>query len=156
MQRRLFLSLFSVAGLSPLGAQALTIQSAHPRIAAPGGDGDAIGWDELAQAGGVHLVDGRASRFPARINELAARDSVQIIGYMYPLAENGPYDRFILSAYAYHCAFCMANEPARLMLVEAAQPVPFTAGPVAMTGKLELVEDADTRLYYRLTSAASA
>lgn len=155
MQRRLFLSLFSAATLAPLGAQALTVQAAHARQPAPG-DHDGIGWDLLAQAGGIHLVDGRLSRFPAEINELAARDSVQIIGYMYPFSDAGPHDRFLLSAYAYHCAACMASEPARLVLVEAAQPVGFTAGPVALTGKLVLVEDAEARLYYRLTSAAIA
>ncbi len=154
MQRRLFLSLFSAASLSPLGAQALTLQAVHPRLPAP--DDDGIGWDLLAQAGGVHVVDGRLSRFPAAINELAARDSVQLIGYMYPFSEAGPHDRFLLSAYAYHCASCMASEPSRLVLVEAAQPVGFTAGPVALTGKLVLVEDAEARLYYRLTAAAIA
>jgi hypothetical protein len=155
MQRRLFLSLFSAASLAPLGAHALTMQAVHPRLAAPG-DEDGIGWDLLAQAGGVHLVDGRLSRFPAAVNELAARDSVQLIGYMYPFSESGPHDRFLLSAYAYHCAACMAGEPSRLVLVEAAEPVGFTAGPVALTGKLVLVEDAEARLFYRLTAAAIA
>jgi len=42
------------------------------------------------------------------------------------------------------------------VLVEAAQPVGFTAGPVALTGKLVLVEEAESRLYYRLTAAAIA
>lgn len=155
MQRRLFLSLFSAASLVPLGAQALTVQAAHPRLSAPGDD-DGIGWDLLAQAGGIHVIDGRLSRFPAEINELASRDAVQLIGYMYPFSEAGPHDRFLLSAYAYHCASCMTAEPARLVLVEAARPVGFTAGPVALTGKLVLVEDAQSRLYYRLTSAAIA
>lgn len=155
MQRRLFLSLFSAASLAPLGARALTVQTAHPRIAAPGDD-DGIGWDLLAQAGGIHLVDGRVSRFPAAINELAARDTVHLIGYMYPFSESGPHDRFLLAAYAYHCAYCMTSDPSQLVLVEAAQPVGFTAGPVALTGKLVLVEDADSRLFYRLTAAAIA
>jgi hypothetical protein len=153
MRRRRFLASGLVAAaLAPAAARALTIEEIpHPRrpAAVPAG---AVAWETLARAGGVHLAPEGVSRFPAALRALAGRE-VTLYGHMYPLQETGPHGRFLLAGDSYHCAYCMAADTRRIVLVEAAAPLAFREEPFALRGRLALVEDEASALFYRLTGA---
>lgn len=155
MRRRHFLSLFAVPALLPAGASALTLQEIpHPR-AAVRAPADAVSWDLLGEAGPLQVADAALSRFPAELRALGGTE-VKLYGYLYPLEEGPAHRQFLLGGLAYHCGLCLLSDPTQLVLATAAQPVAYQDEPVLVQGRLELVEDPDSRLFYRLTGARAA
>jgi hypothetical protein len=63
---------------------------------------------------------------------------------------------FILSAMPQTCSFCMPGGPEQLVEVKSAKPVKYTFEPVVLTGKLAVLKDDPTGVYYRLTEALPA
>lgn len=159
MQRRHFLSAFTVsaAGLalaSPAAALSLEPMPAHLRRSVAARDG-AIDWDLLAEAGETQLRDGEVSRFPAALRALDDAE-VRLAGYMMPFREGAAHAEFLLGGLQFHCTSCMTQDLTRLVAVRAAQPVTYAERPVLLRGRLKLLEDATSPLYYRLDDAREA
>ena len=159
MQRRHFLSAFTIsaAGLAishPAAALSLEPMPAHLRRAAPAAGG-AIDWDLLAEAGETALRDGEISRFPAQLRALNNAE-VRLGGYMMPFREGDKHAEFLLGGLQFHCVSCMTQDLTRLVAVRAARPVAYSDGPVLLHGRLTLLEDSTSPLYYRLDDARAA
>jgi hypothetical protein len=54
------------------------------------------------------------------------------------------------------CAFCMPGGPESLVEVKSKTPVKYTFDAIVMTGKLEVLKDDPTGIFYRLTDATES
>lgn len=159
MQRRHFLSAFTVsaAGIAlsrPAAGLSLEPMPAHLRRAAPAAHG-ALDWELLAEAGETQLRDGEISRFPAALRALD-KAQVRLAGYMMPFRDGDRHAEFLLGGLQFHCAGCMTQDLTRLVAVRAARPVAYNDGPVLLRGRLTLLENGASPLYYRLDEAQAA
>lgn len=160
MRRRQFLAA-SAAGFACTAAagpaSALSLQDApeavraHLRLGPPAVDGT-LDWAQLARAGQSMFRDGRISRFPADLHALDGRE-VALAGYMMPFRDGDRHSEFMFGALQFHCAGCMMGELNRLVAVKAAEPVARTDGPLVLRGRLRLLEDEASPLFYRLDDA---
>jgi len=159
MRRRQFLAV-SAAGFActaTMGAaspaQAISLQDApaHLRLGPPVVDG-ALDWSQLARAGASMFRDGRISRFPADLHALDGQQ-VTLAGYMMPFTDADAHREFMFGALQFHCSGCMMSELNRLVAVKAAEPVARADGPLVIRGRLRLLEDEASPLFYRLDAA---
>lgn len=163
MRRRQFLAA-SAAGFActatAMGAaspaQALSLQDApaHLRLGPPVVDG-ALDWSRLARAGASMFRDGRISRFPADLHALDGQE-VTLAGYMMPFTDADRHSEFMFGALQFHCSGCMMGELNRMVAVKAAEPVAGADGPLVIRGRLRLLEDEASPLFYRLEAATEA
>jgi hypothetical protein len=75
---------------------------------------------------------------------------------MMPLQTGDKQTHFVLSAMPQTCAFCMPGGPEQLVEVKARQAVKYTFEPVVVTGRLAVLKDDPTGVFYRLTEAVQA
>lgn len=76
---------------------------------------------------------------------------ITIRGYIIPVEGYRSHQEFIFSAYPYNlCFFCGGAGPETVMEVYAKGPIPYTAEPITIKGKLELNSDDINRLIYAL------
>ncbi len=88
-------------------------------------------------------------------DEVKALDdqTVQIMGFLYPLKGGMAHERFLLTAWPPSCPFCLPAGPTLMVEVLAADPVEFSEGAILMTGRFDLLENDPSGLYYRLEEA---
>jgi hypothetical protein len=159
MRRRQFLTasaLLPLGALTCTSARALSLQEApaHLRLGAPAVDGT-LDWSLLARAGTSMLRDGEISRFPADIRKLDGQE-VTLAGYMMPFRDGEAHTEFMLGALQFHCPACMMGDLNRMVAVMAARPVAHVEQPLTLRGRLRLLEDEASPLYYRLEAAVPA
>jgi hypothetical protein len=159
MRRRQFLTASAAgfactAAASPALALSLEEAPAHLRLGPPPADGT-LDWRLLARAGETMFRDGEISRFPAELRVLDGRE-VALAGYMMPFREGERHSEFVLGALQFHCPACMMGDLNRLVAVKAAQPVAYAETPLVIRGRLRLLEDSASPLYYRLDAAREA
>ncbi len=159
MLRRHLLSAFAVTaagGLAAMPARAMSLEElpGHLRQTVEPKSG-ALDWDLLAQAGETRFIDGEISRFPANLRSLHGRD-VALYGYMMPFSDAPRHAEFLVGALQFHCAGCLANDLSRIVAVRAAAPVEYSDAPMTLRGKLSLIEQKQSPLYFRLDGARLA
>lgn len=158
MLRRHFLSSFAVATGSlaamPAGAMSLEPAPAHLRLGVPASEG-ALDWSLLTMAGETRFRDGEMSRFPAVLRELNQTD-VTLTGYMMPFSDAKAHSEFLLGGMQFHCSTCMMGDLSRIVAVRAAAPVAASSGPLTIQGRLSLIEQDQSPLYFRLDGARAA
>jgi hypothetical protein len=159
MRRRQFLAASAAgfactAAASPALALSLQEAPAHLRLGPPAVDG-ALDWSQLARAGASMFRDGRISRFPADLHALDGQE-VTLAGYMMPFTDADRHSEFMFGALQFHCSGCMMGELNRMVAVKAAEPVTDTQGPLVIRGRLRLLEDEASPLFYRLEAATEA
>ncbi len=160
MLRRHFLSSFAVAtsaaGLVAAPARAMSLEPApaHLRLGVAAQNG-ALDWGLLAEAGETRFRDGEISRFPAALRALHGQD-VQLYGYMMPFSDAAAHQQFLIGGLQFHCPTCLSGDLARVVAVRAEAPVAFNTSPVLLHGKLSLIEEAQSPLFYRLDGASAA
>lgn len=156
MRRRQFLAA-SAAGFActaaagPASALSLQEAPAHLRLGPPAVDGT-LDWAQLARAGASMYRDGRISRFPADLHGLDGKE-VTLVGYMMPFNDADRHSEFMFSALQFHCAGCMMGELNRMVAVTAAKPVAYADRALVIRGRLRLLEDEASPLFYRLEDA---
>lgn len=161
MRRRQFLTA-SAAGFACTAATshhpalALSLQEApaHLRLGPVEVEG-ALDWNLLARAGESRFRDGRISRFPAELLPLDGKEAI-LAGYMMPFTEADRHSEFLFGALQFHCTGCMMGDLARLVAVKAAAPIAQTESGLVLRGRLRLLEDETSPLYYRLDDAMPA
>jgi hypothetical protein len=159
MRRRQFLTA-SAAGFActaaagPALALSLEEAPAHLRLGAPAVDGT-LDWSLLARAGDSMFRDGQISRFPADLRAMDGRE-ITLAGYMMPFRDAAQHSEFMLGALQFHCAACMMGDLSRIVAVKAARPVAYADAPLVIRGRLRLLEDSASPLYYRLDAAIAA
>ena len=90
--------------------------------------------------------------FPASLKALDG-EVVRLKGFMYPLEAGETHVSFLLSALPPACPFCLPGSARTLVDIQSDEPITYTMEPVMLEGRLSLLEDDDTGLYYRLSEA---
>ena len=116
---------------------------------------DVVSWKLLAQVELVKMKDKFVAQFSSDVSALDNKE-VKVQGFMMPLEMGDKQTHFILSAMPVSCAFCMPGGPEQLVEVRTNKPVKYTFDPVVLTGKLAVLKDDPTGVFYRLTDAQPA
>jgi hypothetical protein len=113
---------------------------------------DVVSWKLLAQVELVKVKDRYQPQFSSGVAALDAKE-VKIQGFMMPLEMGDKQSHFILSATPQDCSFCMPGGPESLVEVKTKAPMPYGVAPVVLTGKLAVLKNDPTGVFYRLTDA---
>lgn len=110
-----------------------------------------IAWDTLAlaKAGGGKSATG--IEFPRALAPLDGK-VVSVVGFMVPLEAKTEQTRFLLTAQPQDCEFCLEGGPSTFIEVRSA-PLRFSSKPFTLVGRLKLLRDDASGMYYRLTEA---
>ena len=113
---------------------------------------DVVSWKLLSQ---VELIKQKDRYVPQFAKDVAALDQkeVQVQGFMMPLQVGDKQSHFVLTAMPQSCSFCLPGGPESMVEVKSKMPVKYTFEPVILTGKLAILKDDPTGVFYRLTDA---
>ncbi len=116
---------------------------------------DIVSWKLLAQ---VELVKQKDRYVPQFAKDVAALDQkeVKVQGFILPLQLGDKQSHYVLTAMPQTCAFCLPGGPESMVEVKSKTPVKYSFEPVVMTGKLSVLKDDPTGVFYRLTDAVPA
>ena len=135
-------TLFAVLALAAVSVAAQTLPERK----------DVVSWRLLAQVELVKVKDRFQPQFSAGVAALDAKE-VKLQGFMMPLEMGDKQSHFILSATPQDCSFCMPGGPESLVEVKTRQPIVYGMAPVVLSGKLAVLKDDPTGVFYRLTDA---
>jgi uncharacterized protein len=113
---------------------------------------DVVSWKTLSQ---VELVKQKDRYVPQFAKDVSALDQkeVKVQGFMMPLQVGDKQSHFVLTAMPQSCAFCLPGGPESMVEVKSKAPVKYTFEAVVLTGKLTVLRDDPTGIFYRLTDA---
>ena len=113
---------------------------------------DVVSWKTLSQ---VELVKQKDRYVPQFAKDVSALDQkeVKVQGFMMPLGVGDKQSHFVLTAMPQSCAFCLPGGPESMVEVKSKTPVKYTFEAVVLTGKLAILKDDPTGVFYRLTDA---
>ncbi|HVJ10076.1 MAG TPA: DUF3299 domain-containing protein [Burkholderiales bacterium] len=140
----------------PALAQHQTPQGADPSQFKPLPErNDVVSWKTFSQ---VELVKHKDRYVPQFAKDVAALDQklVKVQGFMMPLQTGDKQTHFVLTAMPQTCSFCMPGGPESMVEVKSKTAVKYTFEPVVLTGKLAILKDDPTGVFYRLTDAVPA
>jgi hypothetical protein len=113
---------------------------------------DIVSWKMLGQVELVKMKDRFVPQFAASVSALDKKE-VKVQGFMMPLEMGDKQSHFILSAMPQSCAFCMPGGPEQLVEVKTKTPVKYTFDAIVLSGRLAVLKDDPTGVFYRLTDA---
>ena len=116
---------------------------------------DVLSWKVLSQVELVKQKDRYVPQFSAAVAALDKKE-VKVQGFMMPLQMGDKQSHFVLTAMPQTCAFCLPGGPESMVEVKSKTPVKYTFEPVVLTGKLVVLKDDPTGVFYRLTDAVPA
>ena len=116
---------------------------------------DVVSWKTLSQVELVKVKDRYVAQFSDAVAKLDKKE-VKLQGFMMPLEMGDKQKHFILSAMPQSCAFCLPGGPEQLVEVLSKTPVAYGFEPIVLTGKLAVLKDDPTGVFYRLTDAQPA
>ena len=113
---------------------------------------DVVSWKVLAQVELVKMKDRYVPQFSGNIAALDKKD-VKVQGFMMPLQMGDKQTHFVLMAMPQTCAFCMPGGPESMVEVKTRKPVKYTFEPVTVSGKLAVLRDDPSGVFYRIVDA---
>ena len=113
---------------------------------------DVVSWKLLAQVELVKLKDRYVPQFATGVSSLDQKQ-VKVQGFMMPLEMGDKQTHFVLASMPQTCAFCMPGGPESMVEVKTRTPVKYTFDAVVVSGKLTVLKDDPTGIFYRLTEA---
>ena len=116
---------------------------------------DVVSWKLLAQVELVKMKDRYVAQFSDNVAALNKKE-VKVQGFMMPLEMGDKQTHFILSAMPQSCAFCLPGGPEQLVEIKTKTPVKYTFEAVVLSGRLAVLKDDPTGVFYRLTDAVPA
>jgi hypothetical protein len=116
---------------------------------------DVVSWKLLGQVELVKVKDRYVPQFAAGIAALDKKE-VKVQGFMMPLEMGDKQTHFILSAMPQSCAFCLPGGPEGLVEIKSKTPIKYTFEAVVLSGRLAVMKDDPTGVFYRLTDAVPA
>jgi uncharacterized protein len=116
---------------------------------------DVVSWKLLGQVELVKVKDRYVPQFAAGVAALDKKE-VKVQGFMMPLEMGDKQTHFILSAMPQSCAFCMPGGPEGLVEIKSKTPIKYTFEAVVLSGRLAVLKDDPTGVFYRLTDAVPA
>ena len=116
---------------------------------------DVVSWKTLSQ---VELVKQKDRYVPQFSPSVAALDQKQIKlqGFMMPLEMGEKQSHFVLAAMPVTCAFCLPGGPESMVEVKMKTPVKYTFDALVVTGKLSIMKDDPSGIFYRIVDAVPA
>ena len=87
--------------------------------------------------------------FTPEVRALDGKD-VRVQGFMLPLDNNDRQSHFLLVRTPPSCFYCLPGGPENVVEVRTSKPVPFGFDPIVIAGRMELLEDSDLGLFYRM------
>jgi hypothetical protein len=152
--KRLVLLLATLA--FPALAQHQMPQGADPNTFKPLAERkDVLSWKTLAQVELVKMKDRYVPQFASSVTSLDQKQ-VKVQGFMLPLQMGDKQSHFVLAAMPQTCSFCMPGGPESMVEVKTKSPVKYTFDAVVLSGKLTVLKDDPTGIFYRLTDAEPA
>jgi hypothetical protein len=112
-----------------------------------------VSWKTLAQVEEVKVDRKLVPRFSTAIIALENKEA-KFQGFMMPLEPGKKHKRFLLTANVPSCPFCMPGGPDSLIEVLCKEPIAFNMEPIVISGKLTVLQDDPTGLWYRVSDAA--
>jgi len=116
---------------------------------------DVVSWKTLAQVELVKAKDRYVPQFAPSVTALDQKQ-VKMQGFMLPLEMGEKQSHFVLAAMPQTCSFCMPGGPESMVEVKTKTPVKYTFDAVILSGKLTVLKDDPTGIFYRLTEAEPA
>lgn len=113
---------------------------------------DVVSWKLLSQVELVKMKDRYVPQFSNNVWALDKKD-VKVQGFMMPLQVGERQTHFVLTAMPQTCAFCMPGGPENMVEVKTKKPVKYTFDPVTVTGKLTVLKEDPTGVFYRIFDA---
>ena len=113
---------------------------------------DVVSWKTLSQVELVKAKDRYVPQFAATVTALDQKQ-VKMQGFMLPLQMGDKQSHFVLAAMPQTCSFCMPGGPESMVEVKMKTPVKYTFDAVVLSGKLTVLKDDPTGIFYRLTEA---
>lgn len=113
---------------------------------------DVVSWSLLSQVELVKQQDRYVPKFASGIAALDQKE-VRLQGFMTPLQMGEKQTHFVLSAMPSTCAFCMPGGPESMVEVKTKTPVKYGFEPVVVSGKLIVLKDDPTGIFYRILDA---
>ena len=113
---------------------------------------DVVSWKLLSQVELVKQKDRYVPQFAKDVNALDQKE-VKVQGFMMPLQVGDKQSHFVLTAMPQSCSFCLPGGPESMVEVKTKMPVKYTFEPVVVTGKMAILKDDPTGVFYRLTDA---
>ena len=116
---------------------------------------DVLSWKVLAQVELVKAKDRYVPQFSQGVSSLDQKE-VKLQGFMMPLQPGDRQSHFVLSATPVTCSFCLPGGPEALVEVKTKRPVKYSFEPIVVSGKLSVLKDDPTGVFYRITDAVQA
>ena len=116
---------------------------------------DLVSWQTFAQVEIVKMQDRYVPQFAQSVASLDQKE-VKVQGFMMPLEVGDKQSHFVLSALPVTCSFCMPGGPEALVEVKTKQPVKYSFDAIVVSGKLSVLKDDPTGVFYRITDAVQA
>jgi uncharacterized protein len=116
---------------------------------------DVLSWKLLAQVELVKMKDRYVPQFSQTVAALDQKE-VKVQGFMMPLEVGDKQTHFVLSAMPVTCAFCLPGGPEALVEVKTKRPVKYSFDPITISGKLSVLKEDPTGVFYRITDAVQA
>src|SRR5262245_39216076 len=116
---------------------------------------DVVSWKTFAQ---VELIKQKDRYVPQFSPAVAALDQkqVKVQGFMMPLEMGEKQVHFVLAAMPVTCAFCLPAGPESMVEVKMKTPVKYTFDALVVTGKLSVMKDDPSGIFYRIVDAVPA
>jgi uncharacterized protein len=113
---------------------------------------DVLSWKLLSQVELVKQKDRYVPQFSSGVAALDKKD-VKLQGFMMPLEMGDQQSHFVLAAMPTTCAFCLPGGPESLVEVKMKKPVKYTFDALVVTGKMSVLKDDPSGIFYRITDA---
>jgi hypothetical protein len=113
---------------------------------------DVVSWKTLAE---VEIVKQKDRYVPQFSSSVAALDkkNVKLQGFMMPLEMGEKQAHFVLASTPTTCAFCVPGGPESMVEVKMKTPVKYTFDALVVAGKLTVLKDDPSGIFYRITDA---
>jgi uncharacterized protein len=111
-----------------------------------------VSWKTLGQVEEVKIDHRLVPKFSTEITALDSKE-VQLQGFMMPLEAGKKHRRFLLSANVPSCPFCLPGGAESLIEVLCKDAIAFKMEPIVISGKLSILKDDPSGLWYRITDA---
>lgn len=115
----------------------------------------AVPWS-LLSAATIKMTSGKLGpAFPEALRPFNGK-TIKVQGYILPIEAGQTHSYFLLSAWSPTCPFCQTAGPEAMVEVRARVPVKYSTDPVVVEGRLLLLENDPSGVFYRLVEAAPA
>ena len=111
-----------------------------------------VSWETLARVDFKTTKDRIIPTFSQEV--IALNDQqVKIQGFMMPLDPGKAQKHFLISVNSATCPYCMPAGPEGIIEVQSSTPIKYGFEPIVVSGKLAVLKNDPTGLFYRMTNA---